>query len=332
MDALGDTVLTLPLLQSLRNRWPSASITYAAVPTAVTLLEDDPRVNHLLPVSYHQGSFHRISDWRQTCKALGGEDFDLAVLPRWDQDDYGCAAQSYLLGSRWIVGHRQQGRADPMTVGAWTDHLLTHPVDVADGHEVERSFRLLHAIGVPVATMIAPIQITATVESQITQWLDDHGVSQTDTLIALGVGAGETKRIWPVEAFAGLAQQLASARRKVVVVGGPMDRDAGAFLAKHGCLDGTVLPSLKHSAALLNRAALFVGNDSGPMHLAAAQGVPVVEISSHPIGGSVSHPHAPERFAPWNVPKVILRPGPGGSISDVAPADVLHAAMQLCPH
>jgi ADP-heptose:LPS heptosyltransferase len=66
--------------------------------------------------------------------------------------------------------------------------------------------------------------------------------------------------------------------------------------------------SLREAGALLTRCHLFVGNDAGPMHLAAAAGLPVIEISCHPLGGSTGQVNSPARFGPWRVPHVILRP------------------------
>lgn len=67
--------------------------------------------------------------------------------------------------------------------------------------------------------------------------------------------------------------------------------------------------NLRESTAALSRCAVAVGNDSGPLHLAAAARVPCVEISCHPTTGDVLHNNAPERFGPWGVASSIVRPG-----------------------
>jgi heptosyltransferase-2 len=65
--------------------------------------------------------------------------------------------------------------------------------------------------------------------------------------------------------------------------------------------------TLRETAAVLERCRLYVGNDSGPLHLAAAGGVPCVEISCHPATGRPDHENSPDRFGPWGVPHVVLR-------------------------
>ena len=280
-----------------------------------------------------KGSIRRPFEWLRSCAEGHPLGYDLAILPRWDQDDYGCAAQCFLLGAQWIVGHRQAGRADRLTVGAHSDHLITQAVECSAGHEVERSFRLLEAIGIPSSTKTNRIHVSQGVQNDVGQWLARRGVQTNDQIVALGIGAGESKRIWPVARFAELATQLNNAGKRLICLGGATDADTAHCLEAHGCVNATALPSIKHTLALLNLATLFVGNDSGPMHIAAAQGVPVIEISCHSEGDDPSHPNAPERFAPWGVRSVVLRPKSGQTIADIPVTSVIDAiaALELMP-
>ena len=66
--------------------------------------------------------------------------------------------------------------------------------------------------------------------------------------------------------------------------------------------------TLRQTGAFLKRCHLYVGNDAGPMHLAVAAGVPVIEISCHPLDGSQWHPNSPKRFGPWGVLHRVLQP------------------------
>jgi lipopolysaccharide heptosyltransferase II len=66
--------------------------------------------------------------------------------------------------------------------------------------------------------------------------------------------------------------------------------------------------TLRQTAAVLKYCKLFIGNDTGPMHLASAVGVPVIEISAHPRDGSLSHHNSPYRFGPWGIPAIGLQP------------------------
>lgn len=73
-------------------------------------------------------------------------------------------------------------------------------------------------------------------------------------------------------------------------------------------IDLTNRATVRETAAVLAHCSLFCGNDSGPMHLAAAAGVPIVEVSCHSVSGDDLHPNSPKRFGPWGVPNRVVQP------------------------
>ncbi len=127
------------------------------------------------------------------------------------------------------------------------------------------------------------------------------------------IGAGAQKRIWPISNFTELAMWLRKEQycTHILVVGGPGEESLGHELVSN--LGNIVInavgrTTLRQTAALLKRCCLYVGDDSGPMHLAAAAGVPTVEISSFPKNASPHDPNSPSRFHPWGVPYTVLQP------------------------
>lgn len=129
----------------------------------------------------------------------------------------------------------------------------------------------------------------------------------------LGVGASEAKRRWPRESWEIFLGELFDKMPMItcIVIGDQSDVALGEFLAERFsgrciCVAGTL--SLRQTYGLLKRSRLYVGNDSGPMHLASAAKTPCVEISCHPKGGDDSQSNSPNRFGPWKVPAVILQP------------------------
>ena len=98
----------------------------------------------------------------------------------------------------------------------------------------------------------------------------------------------------------------------IVAIGGPENageaRSFADLFAANGVRAAAAagILGLRESAALIGAASLFIGMDSGPGHIAAALGVPVVIVSAHPHGASPTHPGAPERFGPWADPSRVL--------------------------
>ena len=130
-------------------------------------------------------------------------------------------------------------------------------------------------------------------------------------LVALGPGAGSPNRMWPIGRFVEVGRRLTDQGARLVVMGGPGEEALGDELRRRvggQLLDLTGRTTLRQSAAVLRRCSLFCGNDTGPMHLAAAVGIPVVEVSCHSHRGDDLHANSPVRFGPWRVPHRILRP------------------------
>jgi ADP-heptose:LPS heptosyltransferase len=132
-------------------------------------------------------------------------------------------------------------------------------------------------------------------------------------LVALGLGASQSKRQWPIERFRFISEALAAKEpeTRFLVVGNGEDRKQAELLRSslgerlHNFAGNC---SVGESGALLAHCSLYIGNDSGPMHMAAACGVPVVEISCHPDNGAADHANSPDRYHPWGVPYRVARP------------------------
>jgi heptosyltransferase-2 len=142
--------------------------------------------------------------------------------------------------------------------------------------------------------------------------LDSHKVDKDRVLIAMAPGAAESKRRWPASRYLELAFKLQTQLNAfVLILGDERDRKIVDEMAKTIGADVINLSgqtTLRQTAALLRRTTMFIGNCSGPLHLAAAADIPVVEISCHPRGGSKLHPNSPTRFGPWLVPQMVLQP------------------------
>ena len=148
--------------------------------------------------------------------------------------------------------------------------------------------------------------------------LSSFNIAQNDRLIALGIGAYAKKRIWPPGYYSQLISLIAGASNlpyTFVLLGSKDDIPlAGAIvsnltdLGKSRLLNLAGLSAIQESCAILSRSEIFIGSDSGLMHLACANVDKVIEISCHPVSGDKAHPNSPIRFGPITKHSVVLQP------------------------
>lgn len=329
LDAIGDVVLTSPLIRELRRLFPDAFISLVVNPETYNLVEKCPHVNEVLTFDRKvRAPFGRlIRQWRAlklARKSLWKRKFDLAILPRWDADHYHGAWLCRMSGAKWRIGYAQSGKS----------RLFTHLIP-GDGikHEVERNLDIVKFLGGKVAHDKLETWIADEDESFAVNALKKHGAAAGDLLIAIGPGAGSIGRRWPVERFGEICKTASERHRaKPVVIGGQADEILGDEL--RGRLKSIInmagKTSLRQTTALLKRCRLFIGNDSGPMHLAAAAGIPVVEISAHPKGGDPSTPDSPVRFHPWGVCSAVIQPeSPVAPCNETCKANEPHCILSV---
>lgn len=320
-DEIGDVILTTPFLRELRRNLPDARITLLVKPAIRNLVELCPYVDEVLTyepsVSRYWRSFQATSRaLRLSREHLFKRDYDLAIAPRWDVDSYYGSMVTFLSGARQRLGYSEKVTEEKSRLNAGLDRLFTHVInDGALRHEVEKNLDLIALMGGTVELDRLELWFSEEDELCADKILAAHGVHDDDLLIAVAPGAGHPKRMWPISNFIELGAWFKeNCRGFLVVVGSKEEEQLGDELKSR--LGNTVInavgqTSLREAGALLKRCHLFIGNDAGPMHLAAAAGLPVIEISCHPrdpLGGLTAHVNSPSRFGPWRVPQVILCP------------------------
>lgn len=285
---LGDAVLSTGLLDHLLQLVPDPQITIACGPVAAGLFERMPGRTRIIIVEKRRYDLHWLSLWR----ACVGTRWDLAVDLR---------------GSAVTLLLRTKGRAI-MRGGRRAGHRINH---------------LGGALGLNPAPV--PVVWTSAVDDAKAAGLLPSG----RTLIALGPTANWAGKVWPAERF---AEVFASIRQALpdalpVVLSGPGPAE---HAMAQGLLDRLDEPvdlrgrlSLAEVAACLRRCQLYIGNDSGLMHLSAATGIPTLGL----FGPSKASEYAPVgRQAAF-----VAAPGPEGDapIAGLAVEDVVVAARTL---
>ena len=282
---VGDAVLATPMLRALRRGFPEAHITLLARPWVADVFEANPDVDRLW-VADETASFRRF---REIAARLRKERFDLGIaLP----NSFGAALLMTLGRVRRRVGYRRDARG----------LLLTDPVPVTPEilrvHQVEYYMNLLQNlcdVGGVERELVVPVAPGA--RERVDEMLGRHDINGSVRLAAICPGAtyGTAKR-WIPERFAAVADHIqARWGARVAVVGSESERDIGEEVARQVKHPVAVLSGkmpLRGLIALCERLRLFVTNDSGAMHVAAARGVPLVAVFG-PTDWATTAPYGP---------------------------------------
>lgn len=340
LDRIGDVVMTTPFLRELRRNLPDARITLVVQPAIYNLVGPCPYVNQVLT---YDGSIRgRLWQLRRHGRALKlawkylwQRRFDLAILPRWDTDYYHSSFVLYFSGAPSRVGYSENVNTRKKRRNVGFDCLFTHVLD--DNvlkHEVERNLEMIRFLGGEVQDDRLELWLSEEDKDFAELLLRNHQVKPGDLLIGMAPGAGAPNRSWPIDRFAELSLWLQKEYgARLLVVGGPGEEPLGEELEQElgSCVINTAgRTTLRQVAALLQRCELFVGDDAGPMHIAAAVGVPVVEISCHPESGSPWSINSPLRFGPWGIDYTVAQPKkPAALCVDECVADRPHCILGI---
>lgn len=317
-DGIGDVVMTIPMLRALKTGFPNAQITFVTRRPFLNLIQTCPYIDHLVgidppPLRYFACLEFLWPAWALIRDLTAGKNIDIAINPRPQADDPFTAILLCLSGARRRIGYQESPGIYPgYKVLRGLNRLLTNAVPREAGrHEVEQTFNLLQQIMDPPFDPSLQLWLSEADRTYAEVIFDRHGVSDQDRLIAISPGCGDPRRVWPEDRYRDICQYLNANRHcRTLIVGGPEDRQVATRISDHlgDALVAVGDASLRQTAALLGRCDVFIGNDSGPMHIAAAMGIPVVEISCHPANGDPGHSNSPARFGPWNIPARILQP------------------------
>ena len=338
---IGDVVFTTPAVRAVREHYPASHITYIVEPHAAPVVRANPNIDDVIVAPRQRGARGLAADIRLG-RSLRARRFDLAI------DFHGgprAGLLTWLSGARQRVGYEIVGRRWIYT------QRVARPRALRARHSVENQWDLLAALGISAPDRTRhPVEMP--VERNAADVVERHlapaGVSASDRVIVIHVSAGNPFRRWPLDYFVELTATLArEPHTRVVLTSGPSDREAAARVADRArtqlgsALQARIVScpefSLAELRALVDRAALFIGGDSGPLHIAATSRVPIVGLFG---------PTLPARSAPWRDPAVrvasiepdslpcrpcdqrVCAPGDFRCLTSIAPDRVVAAAIK----
>jgi predicted lipopolysaccharide heptosyltransferase III len=297
---IGDVVFTTPAIAALRRHYPDATIWYLVERAAAPVVEHNPHLDRVIVAERPRGLARVAYDFA-LARQLRREHFDIVI------DFHGGPRSAWLTrasGAPRRIGYNLPGR-----FWTYTDRVPWTRALVPPRHSVENQSDLLKPLGVPLPAAGAPpmlMPVAPGAMTRVTERLRAEGVNDDHAVVVIHVSASSPFRRWPSERFAQLAARLAGERDdiRVVFTSGPSEQAlqdqltmaARSLAGVHGhrvlrCGDF----GLAELRALIERAAVYIGGDSGPLHIAATTSTPVVGLFG---------PTVPERSQPWRDPRI----------------------------
>jgi len=289
---LGDVLMTTPVLAALRERFPRSTIHYAVAGHARPAIEGHPDVDAIVDAGPGAGREQRAL--LRLLRRMRAGRYDLClVLERSPM----FTVLPYLAGIPVRAGIDSAGRGFALNVRVpWNESL----------HEVDLYLSVAGALGCRTTERhLKFVPQRAAREAVETLW-HDHDLGERVVAIAPGGGTNPgmdlPEKRWPAERFAALADRLHFEHGlAIAIIGGQPDRTVCAAMRasmRAPAIDLTGAIPFAERAAFFERCALYIGNDSGPMHLAVAVGCPVVAIFG---------PTNPELYGPYHARARVVR-------------------------
>ena len=254
---IGDAVLSTAVIQPLRAHFSDAHITFLVGPRAFDLLATEPNIDTTL-VYDNRGEHAGWKGRLRLIKTLRHDKFDLVVNLR-DSLTARC------------IGGKHWG----MVRGVSNRHAVARYLEVLQHHGVETTNAHPH------------LQLTETEDTAAHRFLADAGITSDQLLIGIHPGGNWEYKLWDAKNYTQLANALVEKQNAAILLfAGPNERERQAQVAKMMDVPPILVQTenLRHLAALISACDVYIGNDTGPMHIAAAVNTPVVALF-----GSTNH-------------------------------------------
>ncbi|HKO98887.1 MAG TPA: glycosyltransferase family 9 protein [Pyrinomonadaceae bacterium] len=283
---LGDVVLSLPALKAIRERFPQARITVAVGKPGAEIVELSGSANSILVVdrvALRDGpmliSLGRII---QLVKNVRRSRFDFVI-------DLHSLSETNLLGFLSGAPKRLYSRRPGRSLNFLANFSPSPPNEDSSKHSIERYLDVILPLGIKNVTPLPRLTTRTRDDQSVEKLLKKEKADTGAPLVGLFPGSGHPGRRWPLERFAKLADHLTrNEGARVLVFVGPEENYLARqirelFPASTIVLDKLTIAQLASAQA---RLSVFVSNDTGPMHIAAAVGTSVVMLSDRPTPNS----------------------------------------------
>lgn len=300
LDCLGDVLMTTPALRALKEAHPGRRLTLLTSTGGAAAAGHLPAVDDVLAYDapWMKASTPRLdrSADEALLKTLRDRRFDAAVIfTVFSQNPLPAATYCYLAGIPLRLAHCRENPYQLLT-----DWIRESEPEAGIRHEVQRQLDLVAACGAWTNNERLSFRVDASDRDFISDLLTQCRVSRQQPWLVLHPGASALSRRYPPEKFAKVIEFLTKEQGlQVILTGNDQERDLVAMISDLAAVPTTCLAGrlrLGQFAALLQAAPLLISNNSGPVHLAAAVGTPVVDLYA------LTNP----QHTPWKVAHRVL--------------------------
>ena len=287
---IGDVLLATPTMRAIKAARPDVLVTMMVNRGTEDVLSGNQDVDEIMVLD--KGSL--AAQWRVIAQ-LRRRRFD-SVIDLTDGDR--SAFLSWISGAPVRIGFNDEHR--------WRGKCYTQVVQPVPGvrHRIDRDLEVLKPMSIQAGSKDPQLWLTPEEESSADQLRNQLGVQRSQSMVILQPGARYWFKAWPPERFAELADRLTSQYGCQVLIGGShQDVDLAQQIrqmAKSSPIIMAGRTTIKQFAAIAKKSALFVGSDSGAMHIASAVGTPVVALFG---------PSSPREWGPRGGPAEVIYKG-----------------------
>lgn len=284
-DRFGEFILSLPVIRAIRKKIPSSYVCVMANSFTKELIEHNPDINDI--IIYDEKNMLGLLNTAKLLNDIKKREFDLVIILN-PKKKFNILA--FLAGIPIRLGYDRKW-------GFLLNHKIKDQKSLGQKHEIEYNLDLIRSVGIDCEDKKVDIFIQWEDDQFVSSILSGLSIQDTDKLLALHPWTSDPIKQWPMERFLTLAKRINSELGyKVVIIGGKQEvKDAEDFCRKNDFLinlSGKF--SLRQSAAFLKKCKALISNDSGPVHLACAVGVPVIAIFRNDLPAKSS-----KRWGPW---------------------------------
>lgn len=301
-DRLGDVLLNMPAVRALRHTFKNSHIAIMVQPVLKDIVEGNPDINEV--ITYDKNGRQRgLFETTKLIWRLREKRFDVAVMlnpAKWSN------IITYLAGIPIRAGYDRK----------W-GFLLTHKIRdekyLGEKHEVEYNLDLVRkTLGADIQDKSLFIPITKEDEMYVSNLLQENGVSDNEKLIAIHPWSSCPSKLWPLDRYIQVASTLADSYGiRMAVVGEQQYKNGSSLRTTNKIMDLCGKLSLRQVAALFKRCKCLISNDSGPVHIACAVGIPCIVIFGRTLSGV-----GPKRWGPLGERNVVLQKDVGCATCD----------------